>query len=368
MRFRTVLADAGLAVALTVFCLLLAAPAGRAQPLAHDVDARAYVLVAVACLVLAVRRRWPGVALAVAAVAISTYLTLRYPYGPSLLAVAVAVYPVVVMWPLRRAAIASAAALAVLLVHLFVWRSEGLVSALVALIPASAWIVVPFAVGTVVRLTRQARSREQSLAARRAADDERLRVAQEVHDVVGHGLAAITMQAEIALHLLPTRPEQAYTAFTAISATSREALDELRATLAVVRQNEPGGSDADARVPTAGLSRLGALTDRIAASGTPVNTAVTGEARALAPAVDLAAYRVVQEALTNVLRHAGPGATATVTIDYDADVLRVTVADTGSGAPAPEGHGIAGMRERTTALGGTLDVSDDYTVTAVFPT
>ena len=107
------------------------------------------------------------------------------------------------------------------------------------MLPASAWVVVPFAVGVVVRVSREAtartraeEARSRAEQARRQADEERLRIAQEVHDVVGHGLAAISMQAEIALHLLPKRPEQAEAALTAISRTSREALDELRVTLA----------------------------------------------------------------------------------------------------------------------------------------
>jgi signal transduction histidine kinase len=297
------------------------------------------------------------VTLAVSAVAVAAYLIAGYPYGPVLIAVAISVYTVVLRYPFRRAVYTSAAAMLVLLSHLIFSASL-----LPGLLPGSAWVVVPFAIGTAVKVNRQAVARERAAEARRVADDERLRVAQEVHDVVGHGLAAITMRADIALHLLPTQPSQAEAALTAISATSREALDELRTTLEVLR----GSSE---RTPVAGLARLAALADRITATGTPVRTVVTGDARPLPPAVDLVAYRIVQESLTNVLRHAGP-ATAAVRVDYGAESLTIEVTDTGVGGDFTEGHGIAGMRERVTAVGGTFSASPRATgfrVAAVLP-
>ncbi|GAB3955689.1 hypothetical protein GCM10027614_65750 [Micromonospora vulcania] len=225
------------------------------------------------------------------------------------------------------------------------------------MLPASAWVVVPFAAGVAVRANRETLTRGRAEQARRQADEERLRIAQEVHDVVGHGLAAISMQADIALHLLPKRPEQAETALTAISRTSREALDELRVTLGAVRRGAERG-------PVPGLARLPALRERLAGAGLAVELRTVGAPRDLPAAVDLAAYRVVQEALTNVLRHAGV-ASAEVTVGYRADELTVEVADHGVGTtfdtvdPAGDGtagHGLAGMRERVAALGGLLDV------------
>jgi hypothetical protein len=362
---RRVLLDAFGALALAAFCVLVAGSTRHFQPDSRPVDVGGYALIGVACAALVVRRRWPGVTLVLVSVAVAVFLAIGYPYGPLLLAVAVAVYTVVVRWPLRRSAVASGAALLVLLTHLFTWHSGGALPALFGVVPASAWIAVPFAVGMAARLGNEGRQRERAAAAQRAADDERLRVAQEVHDVVGHGLAAITLQAEIALHLMPTKPEQAEAALTAISATSREALDELRATLAEVRN----GAAAD-RVPPAGLARLSALTERITASGTPVVTSVTGAPYELPPAVDLAAYRVVQESLTNVLRHAGP-ATAQVVVSYAPELLRVEVSDTGGLAvEAVDGHGIAGMRERVSALGGTFTAGaapEGFRVAAIFP-
>ncbi|TQS45731.1 sensor histidine kinase [Cryptosporangium phraense] len=355
MSRRTDLLDAGFAAVLAAASVAVAGPTHTVQTTADRVDGPGYALIVVACLSLALRRRFPTAVLAVTAVAVAAFLGLGYPYGPVLVSVAVAVYTVVLRYPVRRAVISCGSAMVVLLSHL---AFNG--SLLPGLVPGSAWVIVPFALGTAVKFNRQATIRERAAEARRAADDERLRVAQEVHDVVGHGLAAITMQADIALHLLPTKPSHAEVALAAISATSREALDELRTTLAVLRAE---------RVPTAGLARLDALTERIAASGTPVSSTITGTRRPLPPAVDLVAYRVVQEALTNVLRHAGP-ATATVAVDYRADAVRIEVTDTGVGGPVAEGHGISGMRERVESVGGTFSargVPGGFQVAAELP-
>ncbi|WP_231930870.1 sensor histidine kinase [Micromonospora coriariae] len=354
--------DAALALVLLGFGLLATDLAGDNQPGSRPVDAACRVLIAIAALALPVRRRVPLATLAVVTVATTAYLVLGYPYGPILLTFLVAVYTVAVRLPVRLAALATGGAFVLLLTHVF-W-SRGPAPGWAGVLPASAWAVVPFAVGTVVRVNREAtarsraeQARSRAEQARRQADEERLRIAQEVHDVVGHGLAAISMQAEIALHLLPKRPEQAETALTAISRTSREALDELRVTLGAVRRGAERG-------PVPGLARLPALRDRLAGTGLAVRLRVVGAPRELPAAVDLAAYRVVQEALTNVLRHAGV-ASAEVTVDYRADELTVEVTDRGAGArrdgldPADDGtggHGLAGMRERVDALGGRLAV------------
>jgi signal transduction histidine kinase len=317
-------------------------------------DGWAYALVVIAALTLAVRRYRPLVTLAVVTLATAGYLVLDYPYGPILLVYLIAVYTVAAHLPIRRAAIAGIGSLAVMLVHIFFSVHEPI--GLIGVLPGSAWLVVPFAVGVTVRLNRESAARarlERVELARRHVDDERLRIAQEVHDVVGHGLAAINMQAEIALHLLPKRPEQAEAALAAISRTSKEALDELRVTLSVVRR---GAAD---RSPTPGLAQLETLRSRMVDAGLPVTIEISGPVRDLPAAADLAAYRVVQESLTNVLRHAGV-ATATVAIGYDEATLTVRVTDTGRGAQGSAadltgaGHGLAGMRERVTALGGEL--------------
>lgn len=350
--------DAALALVLLGFALLATGLAGDNQPGSRPVDAACRVLIAVAALALLARRRAPVATLAVVTVATTAYLVLGYPYGPILLTFLIAVYTVAARLPVRLAALATGGAFVLLLTHVF-W-SRGPAPGWAAVLPASAWAVVPFAAGTVVRVNREAtarsraeQARSRAEQARRQADEERLRIAQEVHDVVGHGLAAISMQAEIALHLLPKRPEQAETALTAISRTSREALDELRVTLGAVRRGAERG-------PVPGLARLPALRDRLAGAGLAVELRVVGDPRELPNPVDLAAYRVVQEALTNVLRHAGV-ANADVTVGYRVDELTVEVTDRGAGAagdvldPAGDGgHGLAGMRERVDALGGRL--------------
>ncbi|KKK03564.1 sensor histidine kinase [Micromonospora sp. HK10] len=340
--------DGLLALALLVIGLAGTAPAGANQGL--GTGRATYPLVVVAALAVALRRRWPLVILAVVTAAATAYLVLGYPYGPILLSFFVAVYTVAARRPARTAAVAVGVALLTLLTHVFVGpRPPGLVG----LMPAAAWVVVPFAVGATVRLGRENAARGRADEARRLADAERLRVAREVHDVVGHGLAAIHLQAEIALHLLGRRPEQAEAALTVISRTSKEALDELRVTLTVVRRDEA----ADERSPAPGLAQLPQLRERLAGAGVPVSVEVEGEPRALPVAVDLAAYRVVQEALTNVLRHAGP-ATAAVRLRYAPAEVAVEVTDTGRGAvaggPRAGGYGLAGMRERVTALGGSF--------------
>ncbi|MET8120750.1 sensor histidine kinase [Micromonospora sp. NPDC005189] len=358
--------DAVLALVLLGFGLFATGLAGDNQPGSRPVDAACRVLIVVAALALLARRRAPVATLAVVTVATSTYLVSGHPYGPILLTFLVAVYTVAVRLPVRPAALSTGGAFVVLLAHVFV--SRGPAPGWTAVLPTSAWLVVPFAVGVVVRVNREAaarssaeEARDRVEQARRRTDEERLRIAQEVHDVVGHGLAAISMQAEIALHLLPKRPEQAEIALTAISRTSREALDELRVTLGAVRQGAERG-------PVPGLARLPALRDRLAGAGLAVEMRVVGDPRELPAAVDLAAYRVVQEALTNVLRHAGVS-DAEVTVGYRAEELTVEVTDRGTGAagdgvdPAGDGdgngdgvggHGLAGMRERVAALGGRL--------------
>ncbi|MFF5289740.1 sensor histidine kinase [Paractinoplanes globisporus] len=343
---RRWLADGLLAAVLLVFGLVTTRFAAQNQPGATPLDTVSDVLIAVAAAALAVRRRWPVVTLAVVTAATTAYLNGDYAYGSIMFCFLVAVYTVAAELPLRPAAVFAGAALVAVSVHAFVPFDGD--PGIAGLAPAAAWVVVPFAVGATVRLSREATARARLDAARRIADDERLRVAQEVHDVVGHGLAAINMQAEIALHLLHRKPEQTEAALTAISRTSKQGLDELRATLVAVRR----GYD---RTPMPGLGQLPALRERLADAGLPVFLTIDGTPPEVLPGVvDLAAYRIVQEALTNVLRHAG-AANAEVTIRYGTETVELEVTDTGiGGAPSHHGTGIAGMRERATALGGEL--------------
>jgi signal transduction histidine kinase len=346
--------DGALALIVLVIGLFGTRYAAHIQDAGDRLDPLAYVLVTVAALALVARSRTPLATLAATTGATSLYLILGFPYGPIQISLVVAVFTVGQHLPLKVSATACAIATIAVLLH-------GLTTP-TAVLPFSAWTIVPFAVGVVARTTAEAGAR--SRAARIL--EERLRIAQEVHDVVGHGLSAINMQAEIALHLLPRRPEQAEEALTAISRTSKEALDELRATLAVVRRSDPSGL----RAPTPGLARLQDLVERMSGTGVPVTVEVTGTRGDLPIAVDLAAYRLVQESLTNVLRHAGP-ARATVTVEHVPEALTVTVTDTGRGGPVSNGHGINGMRERVTTLGGTFEAapgpSGGFSVRGSFP-
>jgi signal transduction histidine kinase len=187
-------------------------------------------------------------------------------------------------------------------------------------------------------------------AAHRRAMEERLRIARELHDSLTHSISVIRVQAGVAVHLARKRGEEVPPALLAIQEASADAVRELRTTLGVLRSEEDGDCS--------GLGQLNSLVARARAAGLPVTVTVTGAERALQSDVDQAAYRIVQEALTNVSRHAG-GACASVHLYYTPDALSVQVDDDGTGTgtglrPAGPGLGLIGMRERVTALGGRL--------------
>jgi signal transduction histidine kinase len=170
---------------------------------------------------------------------------------------------------------------------------------------------------------------------------------------VAHSIASINVQAGVAVHVIDRNPEQARNALLAIKQTSKEALTELRATLGLLRQ----GGESLPRTPAASLVQLDSLVATAARAGLPVEVSVRGEARPLSPAVEAAAYRIVQESLTNVVRHAD-AAGATVSVAYGPESLEIEVLDDGTGASGvdgSEGHGITGMRERAAAVGGRVD-------------
>ncbi|MEU8622118.1 histidine kinase [Streptomyces sp. NPDC048623] len=209
------------------------------------------------------------------------------------------------------------------------------------------------------RAERAERSREEE--ARRRVAEERLRIARDLHDVVAHHIALVNVQAGVAAHVMDKRPDQAKEALAHVRAASRSALDELRATVGLLRQS------GDPEAPTEPVSGLAVLDDLLATfrnAGLPVQVARTDAAVALPAAVDLAAYRIIQEALTNVRKHAGPEARAEVSVLRVGRTVEVTVLDDGPAvvpAPGPGGgHGLVGMRERVTALGGTLTAAPRY--------
>ncbi|GHB37618.1 two-component sensor histidine kinase [Streptomyces cirratus] len=215
------------------------------------------------------------------------------------------------------------------------------------------------------RAERAERTREEE--ARRRVAEERLRIARDLHDVVAHHIALVNVQAGVAAHVMDKRPDQAKEALAHVRDASRSALNELRATVGLLRQS--GDPEAPTE-PAPGLGVLEELTDTFRHAGLPVKVMVElgREGDALPAAVDLAAYRVIQEALTNVRKHAGPGATAEVSVVRVGASVEVTVLDDGgtSADSAPRaadpggGHGLLGMRERAGALGGSCSAGPRY--------
>jgi signal transduction histidine kinase len=240
----------------------------------------------------------------------------------------------------------------------------------------TAWIL-----GDNLRTRRQylaeleekaSRTEEQQAAeSRRAVAEERTRIARELHDVVAHSMSVMVVQAGAARSVLARNPEQATSALEAIETTGRESLDEMRRVLGVLR-----GDDETAELaPAPGLGDFDRLLQHYQGAGLPVELEVQGDARRLAPGLEMNTYRIVQESLTNSLKHAGP-ASATVQLRYLDAVLEVSITDDGRGAAADVhlaggGQGIIGMRERVEAYGGTLTAGPraggGYTVVAQFP-
>jgi signal transduction histidine kinase len=360
-RWRVPLADLMLAVVLAAAGVAIARLIDPHLRPGTPLDAWGAALIVMAALALAVRRRWPIVAVAGSAGATTLYLLLGHSYGPIMVSLGIAVYTLARHCPPRQSAIVAAAVLAALLTHLV--TNEQAWSEALGGWPSSSWVVVPYAAGLSVRLTRQAREQERA----QHVADERIRLAQDVHDIVGHNLAAIKMQADVALHVMRKNPGQAEAALRAISGASGEALGELRTVLTEL------GSDGGPS-PTPGLARLDELGDRMRAAGLRVRIERTGTPRALPGPVDVAGYRVVQEALTNVLRH-GPVPQAQVQVRYrDGGVSLVITNPVPQGFPAPEpsrGMGLAGMQRRVTSLGGrflaAITADSHFQVTAHLP-
>jgi signal transduction histidine kinase len=208
-------------------------------------------------------------------------------------------------------------------------------------------------VATRAQLAREAQTREEQ--ARRHAVEERLRIARELHDVFGHTMATISVQAGVGIHLLKTRPAQAVEALSTIKQISDEGLNDVRTILGVLRADD----DQDQpRSPRGSLDQLHALLDPVRAAGVQPQLTVHGSARPLPAAVDLAAYRIIQEALTNVLRHAR-ARTVQLDLGYEPSQVVIRIHDDGSAASPGQagtngqgGHGISGMRERALALSG----------------
>ncbi|MFJ5533708.1 sensor histidine kinase [Streptomyces sp. NPDC093261] len=341
----------------------------RAHP-----DAFAYALLLVAAGALLWRQRRPVPVVFVTTAAATVYLGAGYPYGPVFLTVAVGCFGALVAG--RRMAAWTAVGMFwvghVLVSHwLYRWLpppGDSAASWGQELVVAT-WVMAFVAVAELVRVRREqwARERaERAQAARRRADEERLRIARELHDVLAHSISVINVQAGVGLALLDSDPEQARTALTTIKAASKEALGEVRQVLDTLRT--PGDAP---RAPAPGLGRLPELVEQAAGAGLTVT--VEGTAPRLAPGTDLAAFRIVQEALTNVVRHSG-SRHARVRIGTGAGALRLRIDDDGPATRAEaggSGNGLAGMRERAAALGGTIEAGaradGGFRVLAVLP-
>jgi signal transduction histidine kinase len=322
-------------------------------------DWAAYLLVLAHTLPIAVRRRWPLPVLAWGLATGAAFAALGFSLVSLSLAILVYVYTVAARCPRRQSLAGLAATLAMLLL---VWLArpgvigDGGTLVLDGVIMAAAWWLGD---GTRRRqeAVTEARRRAEELErareelARRAVTEERLRIARELHDVVAHSMSIIAVQSGVGAHVLDSQPEEARKALVAVEATSRQALVEMRRLLGVLRQAEPRGS----LTPAPGLAEVEALAAEVARAGVRVEVRIEGTPAELPAGLDLSAYRIVQEALTNVVRHAGP-ATARVAIRHHPGRLAVEVVDDGRGGdPGGQGHGIAGMRERAALYGGTLE-------------
>lgn len=325
------------------------------QPLARPLDALGIVLLLAGPAALVVRRRHPPVVYGFIAVVLVGYLAAGYPFGPVFLAPLVALATTVTTGHRWAAyAITAVAFGADTLIFALQHPGSSVGGAAVWL----AWLVAFIAGCELWRSRRerlaQARAAREE-AERRQASEERLGIARDLHDALGHHVSLINVQAGVALYLMDDDPEQARAALAAIKQSSRELLQEMRSTLGVLR----GVDEQPPRQPVAGVARLAELVAENRAAGLAVTVEVSGTPAELPASVDLAAYRIVQEALTNTRRHAG-ATLATVLLTYEQDVLTVQVDDDGSGPPThrppgtPGGNGLPGMRERATALGGSL--------------
>ena len=327
--------------------------AQRNQQDVHHLNVLGIGLLIAAPACLAFRRSHPVATLVAVAVIVEAYLQWHFPWGPFMLSLIAAILNAVIRGHRTAAWLVTSALYAVDLV--LTSARGGSREGWQALLAIAAILTLVLVVGEAARVTRERASemmRAASEERRRHASDERLRIAQELHDVLAHNISLINVQAGVALHLMDRNPEQARTALTAIRQASKDTLGELRAALGVLR----GDGDRAPRSPTPDLGRLPDLIEQVRGAGLAVHTSIDALPELPAP-VGLAAFRIVQEALTNVRRHAGP-ATAVVTIEHGDGQLTVRVDDDGAGtAGSPEqgsGSGIAGMRERAGALGGTL--------------
>ena len=373
---RRRLVDVGLA--LVVLVAVEVAIVSAREPNSVPPDWFAYALGAVIALPVLIRRRHPVVSLYLVGAALLVYYAMRYPGFPPALAMVVPLYACAeagYLWaPLAVPVFLFGAGLYVTLGH---GTSPFLVADV--FLPQLALVAVAMLLGALVRSRRayaaevaerlRLAGEERELEAQRRVVTERLRIARELHDTVAHAIATITVQSGAALQLIGADTERARQAVDAIRQTGKSALAEMRTTLEVLRADDrPVLPDRDS-----GLDRVPALLEAVRAAGLEVT--VSGELAGLdlPRPVDHAAYRIVQESLTNVLRHAGSDATATLRMTTDPQWITIEVTDNGAGTAAQTtgGHGLSGMQERAEALGGEFSAgprpSGGFTVLAKLP-
>jgi signal transduction histidine kinase len=364
--------DSALALAVAAVLTLATYFASQHRASVRPYDAGAVALVVASAAVLAARRTWPVAVLAVVFGIVLAYLVAGYPDGPIWVTLIIAYFTAVVRGH-RLAGVAAAIAVfgIFLLIHPLLGRGAAPSAAGIAAV--AAWPLVILGTAEAVRIRRvraaeAARIREQE--ALRRAGEERLRIARELHDSLGHYLSMISVQSGVALSLNPGLPGPVADSLSAIRQASKDGLRELRSVLRILRQD---GEPAPHAPPSA-MARLSDLVNHAAAAGLQVRAETSGQVRELPFGVDQAAFRIVQEALTNVTRHAGTD-NATVRVRYGQCDLTVQVDDNGpgrgDGLPPPGGSGLAGMRERAAALGGELHAGPrpggGFRVTATLP-
>ncbi len=364
VRTSAVLTDACVGVGVAVLGLAASWTGSGPQWIANPrpLDVVAVGLLGVVAAALALRRRYPIPVLVVLNAVTLAWSAAQYPGRVIMLAPLVVCFTVADLrgWQWGLAGTVVTALTALLSTRVAFGASEPAGANASAFWIAAAAGAAGTAVGyyrallvaTRAQLANEAESHEELV--RRRAVEERLRIARELHDVIGHTLATISVQAGVGIHLFQRRPAQALEALTTIKHISDQGLADVRTILDVLRADtDPDGP----RTPRGGLDQLDALLDRVRAAGVQPQLSVHGSARTLPAAVDLAAYRIIQEALTNVLRHAR-ARTAWLELGSEPSQVVIRITDDGSASPGQTGangqagHGISGMRERALALSG----------------
>ncbi|WP_104091275.1 sensor histidine kinase [Arthrobacter sp. GMC3] len=332
------------------------------QPGAHQLDALAYALLLAGPALLLLRRRAPELMLTGVLAVTGAYFLLGYPWGPAPLSLALAI----ILATAARRRIFSWSVTATVVVAVVAWAVLlGGDLALLRAVAVSAWLVILVLIGEGLRarLDRQQQRRAREREAKARAEDEyRLTLARDIHDVVAHSLSMINVRASVALHLADRDPDQLKPALEAIKSASKDSLDQVRELLGVLRRDAP-------LQPALTLSRLPQLVEDARGAGLSASLAYDVDPEALreslGPAGEAVIYRMVQEAVTNVLRHAGAtrvwlrvGVVPTAALPGAGQLLEVTVEDDGHGLQgAAEGNGLRGMRERVTAVGGNVTLT-----------